>query len=499
MNKQSALGRRPRFTKGGVRASLISASFFFVTLALLFTPVAGPLRYGFPALTFVVSIFIYSQSKPFFAGFVVWMWMLAPLVRRLVEYRGGGTAPLVIASPFLACAVPLLLNLGSVGDLLSPEGYPVLFATIGIVYGLGVGILVHNHIPLIASDLAFWIAPVLFAFFVIRFRSQVPQIRASIERAFLWGILVVGAYGIYQYFVLGPWDALWIESTGAASFGLAEPQLVRVFSTMNSPQSLAGFLVAGIFIAIRSRTKVKWLAIPIAVLCLVLSGSRTSWVGFVAGFAYLIYYLPVRQKLQIAVASVLTVAVVLVVLQGDSKDKLTARLQSFSTPGEDNSVASRLNGYIYMIPQLFTDPFGSGVGYNDSGETSHITLAKEGVSPEDSGIISLLFGLGIPGALMYVTGAASAVLVSFRRGTDITANELLAFRAIILASAVTSFAVDTGRAPAGFLTWMALAICATTSQVEFGWQTDHASHEVTTAPSPSLQPQHPAAMGPRLS
>ena len=137
-----------------------------------------------------------------------------------------------------------LLNLPSLRDLLSPEGYPVLFATVGIIYGIGVGVLFHNHLALVASDMAFWVAPVLFAFFIVRFRFQIQEIRASLEKAFIWGSLLIGIYGLYQYFILGPWDALWMETSGANSFGSPEPLQVRVFSTMNSPQSLAGFLVA---------------------------------------------------------------------------------------------------------------------------------------------------------------------------------------------------------------------------------------------------------------
>ena len=499
MNKPVGFGRQPRFSQNGLRASLISAFFVLLTLALLFTPVAGPLRYGFPALTFVVSIFIYYQSKPFFAGFIVWLWMLAPLVRRLVEYRGGGTAPLIIASPFLACAVPLLLSLSSIGDLLSPEGYPVLFATVGIVYGVGVGILLHNHIALVASDVAFWVAPVLFAFFLVRFRFQILEIRASIEKAFIWGTLTIAAYGLYQYFILGPWDALWIETTGTGSFGLAEPQQVRVFSTMNSPQSLAGFLVAGIFIAMRSQSKIKWLAIPLASVSLLLSSSRTSWLGFVAGFVYLVYRLPARQRIQIAVIALLSVGLLLVALQGDSKDKLTARFQSLAAPGEDNSVGSRLNGYIFMLPEMVSDPFGAGMGFDNSKEITHVALAGEGVSPQDSGVISILFGLGLPGALMYLTGVGSAVVTSFRRMSGTDSDELLAFQAIIICAIVTAFAVDTARAPAGFLTWMALAICATSSQMAFGLSSMPATRGIPVGPSPNARPQRPVVVRPRMS
>ena len=107
MNNPVTSSKKPRFSKGGLLASLIAAFFVLLTLALLFTPVAGPLRYGFPALTFVVSVVIYYQSRPFFAGFVVWLWMIAPLVRasRGVSRRRHRTPCHCLAIPRMCCTV----------------------------------------------------------------------------------------------------------------------------------------------------------------------------------------------------------------------------------------------------------------------------------------------------------------------------------------------------------------------------------------------------------
>jgi len=441
------------------KAALLSGSFVLLTAGLLASPAAGPLRYGFPALAFLFAFFIFRLSRPFYAGFVVWLWMLAPLVRRIVEYRAGGAASLIIASPFLACAVPALLNLTGLGELLSLEGYPVLFATAGVAYGVGIGLLLHNPLALIATQLAFWIAPLLFAFFVFRFRSQVQEIRASIEKAFVWGTLFMGVYGLYQYLVLAPWDAFWIENAPITSIGFAEPQQMRVFSTMNSPQSLAGFLVAGIFIALRSRSKVKWLAIPFASLSLLLTQSRTSWVGFVFGVVYLIFYLPARQKLQFAVFGVLSVILVLAALQGPQKEVLKARLQTLSSPNEDGSFLARTTGYAVLLPEMLTSPFGAGLGLDPASPDSPISKNGEGLGIGDSAVIAILFSLGIPGALVYITGIGTALLIGFRRKAGTEWTDLLPFRAITVAMAVSALAVDAVAAPGGVVTWLALSIC----------------------------------------
>ena len=448
--------KKRRFSRSGLRAAQISAFFVTLTLVLLVTPAAGPMRYGFPALSFIAAYFIYRQSRPFYAGFVVWLWMLAPMVRRIVEFRAGGAASLIIASPFLACAVPILLNLTSLGELFSVEGYPIFFAASGIVYGVGISIALHNHIPLIATQVAFWIAPLLFAFFIVLFRSEVRDIRASIEKAFLWGTVAIGAYGLYQYLFLAPWDALWVETTNLVSIGLPEPEQVRVFSTMNSPQGLAAFLVAGIFIAIRSKSLIKWLAIPLASISLLLTQSRTSWYGFAAGFLYLVFRLPVRQKLQVAVVAILSVILVLGALQGDRKDILFARLQTVTAPSEDGSFSTRMAGYAVLLPQMLANPFGAGIGIDPDSPDSPLEVNGEGLGGGDSAVIALLFGLGIPGTLVYVSGLAFGILNGFRRRTNGDRNEMLAFTAIVIASVVTAFASDVFQGATGFLTWVAL-------------------------------------------
>ena len=465
MNKSPAFSRQPRFSKDRLWASLISAFFVLLTIAFLFTPVAGPLRYGFPALSFFFAFLVYRQSKPFYAGFVVWLWMLAPLVRRVVEYRAGGSASLVLSAPFLACAVPLLLNLTSLGELFTAEGYPILFAGAGIAYGLGVGVLTRNHIPNIAIDLSFWIAPLLFAFFVLRFRSQIHEIRTSIEKAFIWGAAVIGAYGIYQYFVLAPWDAVWMESVHLASLGFPEPQQVRVFSTMNNPQICAAFLVAGIFFATKSHRKIKWLALPVATLSLLLTESRTAWLGFLVGFAYLFFYLPVRQKLQITVAGMLSAALVVVALQGPQKDILASRFQSFLTPSQDSSVGSRLGGYAVLLPELVSSPFGVGIGIDESSPDSPTSKGGEGLGFGDSAILALLFELGIPGALVYLVGVRYGARASFGGTLREDVGDVLASRAIIISLAISLLATNVITGSGGFLFWTAIMLAATRHKV----------------------------------
>ncbi len=268
----------------------------------------------------------------------------------------------------------------------------------------------------------------------------------------------MGAYGLHQYMVLTPWDALWMETAPISSIGSPEPGQMRVFSTMNSPQALAFFLVAAIFIALRSSSKIKWLAIPLATLALLLTGSRTAWFGFIAGVLYLVAYLPARQKLQLAVLGVFSLILVLVALQGDQKETLITRLQTLTNPTEDRSGATRLAGYAVLLPETLNNPYGAGIGLGENSPNSPVTEGGEGLGVGDSTIIAILLFLGLPGTLVYLTGIGIAVVRSFRARAEVDAGETLAFRSLILVAAVSAVATDVIEGGGGFLTWVALTL-----------------------------------------
>ena len=57
----------------------------------------------------------------------------------------------------------------------------------------------------------------------------------AISRSFLWGVLILGSYGVYQFFsVLRNGTAIGsiMSSPTSPSFGLPEPLQVRVFSAV---------------------------------------------------------------------------------------------------------------------------------------------------------------------------------------------------------------------------------------------------------------------------
>jgi hypothetical protein len=82
------------------------------TLALLL--IAAPLfaigaggwvRIVYPAVAVGLGLFLEARSAPAYVGFVLWVWVLSPLVRRLSDFQAGWQDPSVlILTPYLVTA-----------------------------------------------------------------------------------------------------------------------------------------------------------------------------------------------------------------------------------------------------------------------------------------------------------------------------------------------------------------------------------------------------------
>ena len=59
-------------------------------------------------------------------------------------------------------------------------------------------------------DLANWVYPLLIGFHIMVNARDYPEYRDVLLSTFMWGMLVMGLYGVVQYFVMPQWDVLWM-------------------------------------------------------------------------------------------------------------------------------------------------------------------------------------------------------------------------------------------------------------------------------------------------
>jgi hypothetical protein len=396
--------------------------------------IGGLLVYLFPVSALAVGLLLYWRYPNLYLGFTWWLWFLTPAVRRLVDYQEGWnpTNPIMLA-PYLVAGLASFALLHHLPKLQLSHLFPFGMIFLGLFYAYGVG--AYTGGTLIATyDLLSWAVPVLFAFYLAVHWHAYPDQRRVIERTFVWGILVMGLYGLLQYFNPPAWDRYWMESAPISSIGTPEPFEVRVFSTLNSPGVFALVMMGGLLLTLSGGGLLRWPAAVAGYASFLLSLVRAAWGGWITGLLFMVAQRG-RFRLRLS-ATVLVMGLVAWPLLnvGPIAETVDARLQTVTELEEDTSFNARLAFYAEFAPTAFFNPIGEGLG--STGLATKLGTAGGELgqfASFDSGLMNIPFVLGWPGASLYVAGLVwllSYALRSGRSGSDLFA---VASRGIIVA------------------------------------------------------------------
>lgn len=396
----------------------------FSALCLLVNA-GGILRLAFPAGCFGVGLLLYGRYPLLYLGFAWWVWFLAPLVRRLVDFRGGGwvdPSPVLLA-PFLVTLITALTLTRQLPRFFYQGGLPFLLALFGVAYGLLVG-LIDNPPMAMVVPLLNWLTPILFGFHLFAHWRDYPAYRENLQRTFLWGVLVTGGYGVLQYLVAPEWDCFWLRQQATFVFGRPEPLGIRVFSTMNSPQPFAYTLTAGLLLLFVSPSPLKFISAGVGYLSLLLSLARSAWLGWLGGLLLFLPFLRARLQMRL-IATLLVMAVVVVPLTNVEPfaSAINSRFQSLTSINSDVSYNARSEGYATALGQALLQVTGEGLG----GGPDNTALGTN-----DSGLLTILFSLGWLGGLPYMGGLVVLVLTLVQGGTARLDGFVGAAQAIVL-------------------------------------------------------------------
>lgn len=352
------------------------------------------LRLIFPAASFIVGVFLYRRYPILYIGFTWWIWFITPWIRRLVDIQSGWVDP----SPILLA--PPLVTLITFASFLRyfPQSYyqgglPFILSFLGVGYAFFIGLI---QAPLISAVLAClnWLTPIAFGFHLFINWRNYPQLSQNIQRTFLWGVLVTGSYGIWQYLVAPEWDKFWIVNTGAVAFGTPEPLGIRVFSTMNSPQPFAVVMMAGLLLLFDGKGSLRFASAGVGYLSLLLSSARAVWLGWLV--AVFILTSSLKAKLQMRLILTLLVIVILVVPLANIEpfsSVIAPRIQSLTNADDDISYNERTDRYATYLGLALSQIIGSGLGGNAA------------LGPNiDSGILDTFYSFGWMGAIPYLGG-----------------------------------------------------------------------------------------------
>ena len=426
---------------------------------------AGLLRIVLPVLSLMVAGFLLWMSKPLYVGLVFWLWFLTPFLGRMADYQGGWTPrDAVLLTPYLAGGLSVIAILQSFRKLGNRKMLPYLCALIAILYGLILGVI---SLPLfdVVRALLNWIVPVLFGIFIYVNRDYYPEFRRAIEKSFVAALLLMGAYGIYQFFFLPDWDRLWMLNVQLNSFGSVHAMKIRVFSTMNAPEIYAAVTTCGLLLLFNLRGKLRLIAAAFSFIALMLTVSRAAWLSLAVGAFYLMIRAGARQRARmvLAVAACGIFAVIGITQLPVVENLVWQRLQTFSDPSQDVSFSARVEGYKRDFQQIAQQPFGEGLGSMDA---KHNTEGDDDIiGPHDSTVLETLYSLGWIGSLVFTFGLGSLCMQLFS-----TANHdafIVSSKAILISFVAQVLLNSVMIGVLGFMVWTFAAMILAES--------DHAS------------------------
>lgn len=436
------------------------AALWVITTLLVLAHQGTVLTLAFPLLATVVGVWLYFKSPARYVGFMWWLWFLSPEVRRFADFAKGAFTPtsLIQVAPLVVTMISALTIVRHYRVLAERRGLPVLLILMGLAYAYLIGVASNG--PMAATyDLANWLYPVLIGFHIMVNARDYPTYRKVVLDTFIWGMLVMGGYGVVQFFIMPPWDVMWMLGSQMNSQGDPVPLGVRVFSTMNSSGPFAIAMMAALTFVMAGTQRVRWIAGGLGFISFGLSLVRSTWGGW--AIAMVLQLLKASNKVRVRIilgAAALVVLTVPLLTFGPIADRLGARLQSMTNLSEDNSYAARNEFYATFAATAFSDVTGEGFGATGTStklSNSNGDLGKYGNF--DSGVMNVPFVLGWPGSLMYLSGVgillARALRASFSLRDDKYAQACLslAFATVGMIVFANSF-VGTG----GLLLFMGL-------------------------------------------
>ena len=390
-----------------------------LTALLVLAKAGAVLRLAFPAGTLLVGLFLYQKYPIMYISYTWWIWFITPFVRRLADWHSGWQEPnTILLAPFLVTAITSWTLFRKLPNAGQEKTMPFFLSLAGIFYALLVGLVKLSPATVVVPFLN-WATPVLLGFYLYSNWREYPRYSQTIRKTFLWGVLVTGLYGIYQYVVAPEWDKYWLTSSGLVTGGDPEPYGMRVFSTMNSAGPFAVVMMAGLLLLFSTRSPIQFPATAAGYLSLLLTLVRSSWLGWGIGFLTLATSLkPKLQMRLVLTAFVMVICVLPLTMIEPFAEKINSRFDTLTNLQGDTSYNDRSENYNQNLNRALSEFIGYGLG----GAAKDI----------DSAILDTLFSLGWLGGIFYITGMFLLLFNLFQNsegGSDVFAS---AARAICL-------------------------------------------------------------------
>jgi len=433
-------------------------SFTLLSCLILLSPVAGILHYLFPAMAVVTGSLVIRVSSNAYISFTLWLYLLTPCFRRLVDFRSSYVDPSpILLTPFLVTALAGFMVLRRPLLLWTREYLPYLLVSAVILYGMTIGALINPGIELVKSGFV-WLIPLIWGLYLLTLDQSREKTRKLISVNMRCAAILLGVYGISQYLSLPPWDLAWlehiIEDHNILSVGNLATGQIRIWSTINGPAVFGNFQMAFLLIAAADVNLIGSLAIVIGGLSFLLAQMRSTWLGACVGLVCLFAWQR-RRRLRL-VSGVVVVGIVLVGLTSLSpfQEAVATRIGTLSSGQDDGSLQERKATQERLVHTVETHPFGLGLAAPVGKDTNDNAI--------DSGIFLALVSVGWLGALV-LWASLGVLFVGCFKDVSASTDLCIGFRVIVVACLIQMPFADMYSGPGGFILWTAIALADLTS------------------------------------
>ncbi len=422
-------------------------------------------------LIFSISVFLYQYRPRHYISYTLWVWFLVPEVRRLVDYYQGyyNDTSLLMLTPYLVTGISLAKLINLPPSLTYQEIIPFFICIIGLTYSFLVGIINTSATAAIFSLLN-WLIPIVFGFYLFASWRSYPQYRHIIQRTFLWGVLVMGIYGLVQFITAPPWDQFWMIHSGMESIGTPAPFEIRVFSTLNSPGPFANVLSAGLLLLFNFKGGTSFIAAGSGYLSFLLSMVRAAWLNWLLSLFIFANFMKLRFQFRLVLTVLIVGLLILPIVNMEPfANVIKTRFDTISNIQNDTSFSERSMRYTDFLKISVVNPLGTGLGVTGLARSklgdgnTNVVDEDSRLVDLDSGVLDIFLSLGWFGGLPYLWGLIWLVLRSIdgAKSGDIFAN---AACSIVLSNLVGLIGGNSLIQVGGIVSWGFLGISLAASK-----------------------------------
>lgn len=185
------------------------------------------------------------------------------------------------------------------------------------------------------------------------------------------------------------------------------------------------------------------LGILLGGLALIYSFSRAGWAIFVGGIVFFIFNYKIKINWSYFLAPLLLVLILFLI---SAKDETISKVYEKTFSGEEASSADRLNEVTEGFVQIFSSPFGHGLGTTNNQNPDLVEFFAE------SATINILYEIGIIGYLLLVLIYFILGRITFKRRKH-NPFAALGFTLIVLTFLASFFSINTYGMPYILYSW----------------------------------------------